>query len=343
MPFPFLGLPLELQWMVYREIVAPIKVNEPLRGSEKMYNDLTTPEREASLTREAANFLRTCKHINHQASQIFWDKRVFDINLMSSFYPIWGPKERKAITDWQSVGLPPKEYLPQVRNLRIRLLHLTMGLRYGDNHDFTLSENFAVLCHELATHCQLLKSVIIDIPCFCRYDRKTWVDPSTGVERSEHSDCIEPEPLVRLIKPIRRIRVSKGITLQCSCQAMDKIQPVFDNLTAICKSSAAVESYAGYHKVWFDLKEADKSKVKDLKIFDHELSQAWEMLEYGHVMYRKETLEQSARREKKFWWFSERAETLLEGQDIRLFLDGLQRLIWMQRYTGRVDRSSLSR
>ncbi|KAL8800939.1 MAG: hypothetical protein Q9182_004821 [Xanthomendoza sp. 2 TL-2023] len=304
-----LDLPLELQWMIYREVVAPFKDDDPLSVVDYFYY---CPRKKVFFTREAATFLRTCKHINHQASQVFWDKGVCEITLLALNYYMYRPETSKGITDWQSIGLPPKESLPQLRNLSISLRHGTKEYRFGDPHEHFLSENFAVLCHELATHCRRLKNVVIDIPCHCHY-RKGFVNPSTDAE-SEDPDCmIEPEVLVRLIKPIRRIRVSKSITLRCSCHSMDKIQPVFDDLTAICKSSAAVEPHAGNQKVWFDLKEADKSQVKDLQRFEQELSRAWTYSEYGRLMLRDESLEQSVNREEQFWRSVKLVERLLEG------------------------------
>ncbi|KAL8790314.1 MAG: hypothetical protein Q9213_000666 [Squamulea squamosa] len=281
MPFRLLDLPLELQCMVFREIVAPVTVDEPLTGL-KVSEFHSRPMKQVFLTSEAAAFLRTSKHINIQASQIFWNKRVCEIALAEDYKII---ERTKTITDC----------------LRSEYYHF----------DRFLGESLAVLCHELATRCRSLRNIIIDFLCLCRF-QNSWVDPTTGVER-KHSDCLEPQAFATIFKPIKRLRVTNNIALRCSCRAMDKIQPVFDDLTAICRSSEQVEPLSGGYKAWFDLKEKDRSKLMDPKRFQYEFSQAWLWLEHWLRSAQDRPFEELEARKGMFWTYIERADTVRKG------------------------------
>ncbi|KAL8772944.1 MAG: hypothetical protein Q9209_001964 [Squamulea sp. 1 TL-2023] len=311
MPFRLLDLPLELQSIVYREIVAPITADEPLIGLtfSEFYS---RPEKQAFLTSDAATFLRTSKYINTQASQILWDKRVCEISLAQDFSIF---QKTRIITDWRSIGLPPVEFMPKLRNIKICLRHCLFSLRSEDYYfDQFLDENFALLCNELATRCHSLRNIVIDYPCLCRL-RNSWVNPITGVEE-EHSDCLEPEPFVTFFKPIKRLRVINSIALRCSCRAMDRIQPVFDDLTAICRSSELVEPLSDCYKAWFDLKQKDRSELKDLMRFERELSEAWLWLEHGFGSAQDIPFEESEPLKRLFWTHMERADTVRKGGNI---------------------------
>ncbi|KAL8920850.1 MAG: hypothetical protein Q9208_006022 [Pyrenodesmia sp. 3 TL-2023] len=249
--FPLMQLPIELRKMVYREMQRPSNRDhlDMMADQGQCPLDIVHAERAIVLqeSRHRANVFVINKRVHAEATEVWYDTHFF-----------------QAIIDWNlsiegesgrlDSVLPMPAYLPKIRNLEIHL----NGAEFLDLRDSCFgspgagtSKNFTRLCYELAAQSPRLRNVVLVVPCAC--------SPSKGSDFPlvEHEKkCIPVEDFEQLLSPLECLRVSQSITLESVCEkTVEHLQPVFDRLTALARTSQPVKDLEGNEKVWWDLNE----------------------------------------------------------------------------------------
>lgn len=227
MPFRFFSLPPELRIMVYIEVLASATDTETAR-TEYLHGN--TPFLPCSIP---TSLLLTNRQIHTEASPLlwthrFWQSRIsYDATLFDFREPLW--------------TLPPRPLLPSIQNLEITLRNprhndYALLVRPKDPRkqqkeiSGTMGKLLAILVDEIAAHRSLespsLKRILVHLPCLCpRCDSPDelaeseahrgpfWEPPDTAWKAG-----VNAESLAVMLRPLRRLRVSKNLEFRSDCQ-----------------------------------------------------------------------------------------------------------------------------
>lgn len=207
------------------------------------------------------------QQISAEALETLYDDCFFKIKIHWAYFDFYGLTIARPADYIPSPGL-----LPKLRNITIAFNELMMLLgAEGYNQPYyaaqrayfpALREPLELLCDEIGAQCHRLKNVVIEVPCWCStLDRNGIVRPSR--EQMEREKCIMPADFEKLLSPLRRLRVTGKVTLDCRCSAVDELEPLFNRLAAIVQSADPIEERLDTEKIWFDLKERAKPILKD--------------------------------------------------------------------------------
>ncbi|SLM33677.1 hypothetical protein LPUS_00809 [Lasallia pustulata] len=206
--FPFLSLPAELRNVIYRHLL----VGGP---------DTTAPPH--------AQILRTCKQVNHEATDILYAENTF--NLYVDFQKVLVYKFPLFFTDTPIISYPPRGFsihipfsahipdylnpppfstdipLHRVEKLEVHIRGLFRDYDYGNFHVSEIERSVLRLCSHWPKH-HALKKLTTTI---------TWGDFGPGIY------LIDPEVEAMLLEPFSMLQNIQSVSIRgalCGADAM---------------------------------------------------------------------------------------------------------------------------
>lgn len=163
-------------------------------------------------------------------------------------------------------------YLPRMQNLANRL-DVTIHQVRPSTSQLEL-KHFARFCHEVAACCPGVRNIVFELPCLCHPEGFELERRACGLADDEKR-CLTAKKFKQLLRPLWRLRVSQSIRLESPCKSRgERLQPVFDKLAAVIRSSEPIDELRGNEKVWRDVCEKAKpflAKQPYLGSFLHDL------------------------------------------------------------------------
>ncbi|KAL8857702.1 MAG: hypothetical protein Q9178_005737 [Gyalolechia marmorata] len=287
MPFPILGLALELRNMIYREIMLPPVDDAEMKRLyhkdwktaiyeekvERYHKDCETAtnDEECQKLRQyhTTKLLHINKQIKAEASKLLSEERYYQ-----SFVPSYSAYSGYPDLENPLKDLPPFELLPTVRNIQLTLpveWVSTKFLGYQDYHHDLFAKLLSVPCNDLASESPRLKNLIVYLPCGCP-DNSRFV---ARYRKAANMRCFRPDKVAALLAPIRRLRArSISFILDCTSQVVAELQPVFQDISAIVQSSEPKEPLTSRQSEWFELRLEAKRRgfFEEINL---ELTSAW--------------------------------------------------------------------
>ncbi|KAI4192316.1 MAG: hypothetical protein LQ346_004361 [Caloplaca aetnensis] len=259
-------LPFELRAMVYREVFVPAK-DTPIRNFVIPAKEVRIHREVIKTEKEHLAILLTNKQISGEASGVLYDD--FTVKLQVAIY---SQNPHGAVPENASVEHPFRH----LRNVEIELDTWLSRIPLSFWQIEDANRGVAIFCDEMVFRGANLKKVVVRAPCLC--EDAPELLPS-GYSRRRNA-CVRAAAFERITEPLRRLRVSHSIELQCSCEYRSEIGPVFDRLTSEMRGGRAVRnaSCIEAEMVWLKLRrKAEPYLGLSLKLRDT-VSYGWAIL-----------------------------------------------------------------
>lgn len=281
--FPFLQLPFETRTMIYREIFAPAK-DTPIRNFIVPAEDIRIYRNVIRTEKKHLAILLTNKQTSAEASDVLYE--VCPVKLQVAIY---GHNRRGAVPQNASVDHPFR----RLRNVEIEFDTWLYTLPLSSWRIVEAIRSLAIFCDEIAFQGARLREVVLRVPCLCKAEPevlRTCYKPSSET-------CIKAEDFERIAEPLRRLKASHGITLQCSCENKSEVLPVFDRLAAEMRSERSVKEASSCDEmVWLGLRRKVEPYLgRSLKLRD--------LLSYGWSVVRALSTENDVDALALHWYF----------------------------------------
>ncbi|KAL8920852.1 MAG: hypothetical protein Q9208_006024 [Pyrenodesmia sp. 3 TL-2023] len=248
--FAFLHLPLELRRMIYREIFLP-EENTPIRNFIVPAEDIRIYRNVTRTEKKHLAILLTNKEIKEEALDVLYE--VCPVKLRIAIYE---HNLHGAVPQNASVDHPFR----RLRNVEIELDTWLYTLPLSSWWTVEATRSLAIFSDEMVYQGARLKNVVIRVPYPC--------EPEPEVVNDE--PCMKAEDFERITEPLRRLKGSGSITLQCSCENRSDILPAFDRLSSKMRDGRGVQKASSCDEmVWLGLRrKAEPYLERNLKLRD---------------------------------------------------------------------------
>ncbi|KAL8752780.1 MAG: hypothetical protein Q9184_005628, partial [Pyrenodesmia sp. 2 TL-2023] len=261
---PFLQLPFELRTMIYREILAPA-TNTPIRNFIVPAEDIRIYRNVIRTPKEHLAILLTNKQISAEASDV-----LYELCSVKMQIAIYGHDRRGAVPQNASVDHPFR----RLRNVEIEFDTWLYTHPLSSWWIVEATRSLAILCDEIVYQGASLKNLILKVPCLCKAEPKVL----RARYKPSGESCIKVDDFERITEPLRRLKASHSIALQCSCDNRNEILPAFDRLAAEVRSGGTVQTASCEEMVWLGLRrKAEPCLGRSLKLRDL-LSYGWSVV-----------------------------------------------------------------
>ncbi|KAL8851718.1 MAG: hypothetical protein Q9221_003328 [Calogaya cf. arnoldii] len=317
-------LPLELRNMIYREIVLS-QIDDT--GLKKLWHDHWNrvrgpkPKDQGHELRrnDALNLMLTNTRIKDEASAILSKERFLRSTIL------WGSFGRAMVTvaddEIPLRSLHPVELLRASRNIEISIpsawryyhyIDLKWHAPIGDCDDHFepgQAEVLSVLCNNLASQAQRLKSVLVYLPCYCSTDCPT--ASYDHMDKKDSQRCFPANGLAPILEPLLRIRARRiRFVHGCKSPVIAELHAVFEDLIATVESSTPVLPLSYDEIEWCDLWQEAHQRVCPWELSDH-LLEAWCYMNSRFTQLRPPRVE-PAMYQDKYRHHLQEARTFLE-------------------------------
>lgn len=296
--FPLTELPLELRYLIYRKVLIPdsecafMSPTKLIREEESFQlwpgigplKEIWCGNEKLGINYENdINLLVVNKQIRQEALKILHEARFLRIQMNDKFINL-NPHRK----------FTPPHYFSKICNLEICINNLKL-LGFTNCYDGrvgiqTLASHLAMFCYEVASRCQKLRNLVVNIPCVCNH-------AACSIGNIKGINCrVSTRDFKELIKPIRLIRALRSIELKWQCSKARELEHIFDRLTAVVKSSDRNRDLSEKEKAWVGLGIEAEPLMKMMGGPQEELRLGWCRINDN---------------ERKFWFHIERAEQKL--------------------------------
>ncbi|KAL8920842.1 MAG: hypothetical protein Q9208_006014 [Pyrenodesmia sp. 3 TL-2023] len=270
-PFPLMALAGELREKIYGEILRPSdrdhhdRMLDPEDPDESEQIGIEAEELQVAIKDAVhqTNFLSSNKEVRAEATKVWYNTHWFVATITGSNISL-----EESFTEKGTLLLSPRN-LDKIRNLQITLKGLLM-LHRLDLYTLHAISYLTQLCYDLSIDCPLLRNVVVQVPCGCSWserakERQISRPPPGRYPTEEDFNCPSEGEWGDLLRPLSRLRVRKSVKLETSCRnSTNRVQSVFDRMTADARKLVPVPALAGNERTWYDVRcKAFESKTRN--------------------------------------------------------------------------------